>query len=261
MSYYRKLIVNSTWTPADITTSLWLDASDTSTLWANTAGTVPATSDVQRWDDKSGNSNHMTGTLNSVFPQTGTLINELNTLTFNNCRSFIPNRIITSFPFEIYTVSLISAGNGIITSIVESFSAGNWDGVLEYFGGNIRYMCRRNAFQPQAIGNFPYTENQLYLSQGGSYGSTNRQLIVNADLKGTGTNNSFRNGTNRFAIGCLADSSPSASLNGKICEVIVLDYQASTADRERIEGYLAWKWGIESDLPTSHPYKINPPFF
>ena len=40
------------WTPADITTALWLDAADASTI-THSGGTV------SQWNDKSGNSRHV----------------------------------------------------------------------------------------------------------------------------------------------------------------------------------------------------------
>jgi hypothetical protein len=33
----------------------------------------------------------------------------------------------------------------------------------------------------------------------------------------------------------------------------------STADRQRLEGYLAWKWGLHANLPAGHPFRNNPP--
>jgi hypothetical protein len=26
-----------------------------------------------------------------------------------------------------------------------------------------------------------------------------------------------------------------------------------------VEGYLAWKWGLQGNLPPNHPYKLFPP--
>lgn len=46
---------------------------------------------------------------------------------------------------------------------------------------------------------------------------------------------------------------------GDICELIVLSYGADTTTRQKIEGYLAWKWGLEGSLPSTHPYKLFPP--
>ena len=30
-------------------------------------------------------------------------------------------------------------------------------------------------------------------------------------------------------------------------------------DRQQLEGYLAWKWGLEANLPVDHPYKNAAP--
>ena len=31
------------------------------------------------------------------------------------------------------------------------------------------------------------------------------------------------------------------------------------ATRQKVEGYLAYRWGLQSVLPTSHPYKSSSP--
>jgi len=33
----------------------------------------------------------------------------------------------------------------------------------------------------------------------------------------------------------------------------------SAEDREKMEGYLAWKWGLQAKLASAHQYKSNPP--
>jgi hypothetical protein len=49
-------------------------------------------------------------------------------------------------------------------------------------------------------------------------------------------------------------------LDGNISEILVYDSALSNTDRQNIEGYLAWKWGLQSALPASHPYnnQIHP---
>ena len=46
---------------------------------------------------------------------------------------------------------------------------------------------------------------------------------------------------------------------GLIGEVIAFNSKLSTADRQKTEGYLAWKWGTEGSLPAAHPYKSAAP--
>jgi hypothetical protein len=48
-------------------------------------------------------------------------------------------------------------------------------------------------------------------------------------------------------------------LNGFISEMVVTNGVLSTTDRQRLEGYLAHKWGLEANLPAGHPFKSLPP--
>ncbi|MFN9116090.1 MAG: hypothetical protein ACK5XN_39085 [Bacteroidota bacterium] len=42
--------------------------------------------------------------------------------------------------------------------------------------------------------------------------------------------------------------------------IVVRNANAATQSVwERIEGYLAWKWGVQGGLPVGHPYKTEPP--
>jgi len=47
---------------------------------------------------------------------------------------------------------------------------------------------------------------------------------------------------------------PGTGLDGKLCEVLVFNETLNTQDRQRVEGYLATKWDLQSLLPTGHPY-------
>lgn len=42
-------------------------------------------------------------------------------------------------------------------------------------------------------------------------------------------------------------------------EILIYQRDLSTSERQKIEGYLAHKWGLDGDLPSGHPYKTNPP--
>lgn len=42
-------------------------------------------------------------------------------------------------------------------------------------------------------------------------------------------------------------------------ELVILGYTPSADDRQRIEGYMAWKWGSVASLPSDHPYKTAAP--
>ena len=48
---------------------------------------------------------------------------------------------------------------------------------------------------------------------------------------------------------------------GKMREILAFSGDMSATNRQIMEGYLAWKWGLHSSLPTSHPYKSAKPMF
>ena len=58
----------------------------------------------------------------------------------------------------------------------------------------------------------------------------------------------------------LADSRPGAPVsNTVIFEMIGYNRVISTSERQQIEGYFAWKWGLQTSLPSTHPYAKFPP--
>ena len=44
-----------------------------------------------------------------------------------------------------------------------------------------------------------------------------------------------------------------------IAEVILYNSVLTTLQVQQLEGYLAWKWGLQGNLPAGHPYKNAPP--
>ena len=46
---------------------------------------------------------------------------------------------------------------------------------------------------------------------------------------------------------------------GTISEILMYNTVLSAANRQKIEGYLAWKWGFAGNLTASHPYKYDSP--
>jgi hypothetical protein len=49
-------------------------------------------------------------------------------------------------------------------------------------------------------------------------------------------------------------------MNGWIAEVYFTNAKQTTADRQKNEGYLAWKWGLQGNLDPTHPYKSAAPY-
>lgn len=47
--------------------------------------------------------------------------------------------------------------------------------------------------------------------------------------------------------------------SGDVGEILVFKQALTNAQREQVEGYLAWKWGAVDSLNVRHPYKTFPP--
>lgn len=47
--------------------------------------------------------------------------------------------------------------------------------------------------------------------------------------------------------------------NCRIAELCVFRAALTTLERQKMEGYLAWKWGLQANLPGGHPYLSAPP--
>lgn len=52
---------------------------------------------------------------------------------------------------------------------------------------------------------------------------------------------------------------PAYLLQGFIGDCIICNQVISDEDRQKLEGYLAYKWGEQASLPSDHPYKSSPP--
>ena len=57
----------------------------------------------------------------------------------------------------------------------------------------------------------------------------------------------------------LIISGPLEASDCQVAEVILYNSVLTSTQISKIEGYLAWKWGLVGNLPSSHPYKTSYP--
>ena len=86
----------------------------------------------------------------------------------------------------------------------------------------------------------------------------------------TTTSTIFRNGTSNASgtvgtLNCTGITVGSRftqnteTFQGHIAEVIYYQRLLTTQERQQVEGYLAWKWGLSNNLASNHPYRrISP---
>jgi len=85
------------------------------------------------------------------------------------------------------------------------------------------------------------------------WNSTSSELRLNGSLLNTGSV-----GLASFtSINLGANEAETSSIEGYIAEVVSF---SDNSKQTMVEGYLAWKWGLVSNLPSNHPYKNNPPY-
>jgi hypothetical protein len=91
------------------------------------------------------------------------------------------------------------------------------------------------------------------------YNFTNRgyayNIVHDGQLKLISILDGDTSGWTDFRIG----NYPSYEFAGAFHEIIFLEGEIDYVTRNRIEGYLAHKWGLTANLPADHPYKINAP--
>jgi hypothetical protein len=62
----------------------------------------------------------------------------------------------------------------------------------------------------------------------------------------------------KYRIGGTILSDTTNFSTGYISEVLIYKTSLTTTQRQMIEGYLAWRWSLQSLLPQDHPYKTTP---
>jgi hypothetical protein len=85
----------------------------------------------------------------------------------------------------------------------------------------------------------------------------------NENLNGSNQINPVTTGTNYGDVApfvyIASRSDNFINFRGNMGEVLIYSGILSTAQRQTVEGYLAWKWGLQGLLPVTHPYAlINP---
>ncbi len=247
--------------------AMWMDAADTS----STSMTRTAANRVSTWRDKSGNGNATTTAngppqliaggingLSAIQTQTGNhfymdpMTNAANTATVT---AFV---VATMFSGASYTYGrIISFGR-----TADGTANNDYSTVPNFI------LCRENANAQVSI-----YRNSISGANATASVNYNVPFLMNVTFDGT-NGTGYLNGTsfgtfassgtfafNRLGIGVNINTKtdPGDVFNGYIGEVIVYYSALSALQRQQMEGYLAWKWGLQGNLPSTHPYKLYPP--
>ena len=244
------------WNPSMITTALWLDAADTSTITESGGA-------VSQWNDKSGNARHVSQVDALRRPTYSSMgFNNLPTLTFDGLGDFMstlsPFSISTDFTF-VAVVTLLA--NGFYPILFRSgFELRGVATTAKPSIANITNNRGAGVLDPPAT---PVTTTDSLLNTTniliGQLIDTSTTLRQNGSLRDTRTSGAIIPANLTRYVGARPDGGGVGLFaNARISELIELG-NASVAVQERIEGYLAHKWGLTANLPADHPYKTVGP--
>ena len=233
---------------------LWLDATDRTTI----TGSSPVTA----WRDKSGNANNATGS--------GTInlannINGIQTMVFPGRSGYFRGAISITTPgvtcFAVATTTLALPNGGADQRLVSIAASGanDWDNASsaillfnQYTTNSIQSYRGGGIVANAMVQNVPFMVSTRLDSTNGS-GS----MWFNGNSSGSGGMTTANFASVGYGIGTQAQTTTNETWQGNIGEVMIYNQALTTAQRQQIEGYLAWKWGLVSNLPSTHPYKYS----
>ena len=256
----------SVWNPSMLSTALWLDAADVSTITESGGA-------VSQWNDKSGKARHASqGTASYRPTYSAAALNGLNAVSFDGLVNFLT--LASALPlantgsFDVFCAGQPNLtgrddvwGTGIIRQYPGSDASGSWfvgvkgggtiavndqAGNTNLFGGSITSLA--NVIMSWSC------------NSAGATAADRWSLRINASspvAESTGTAASGW-GTGNGEVG-RAFSTSAYFYSGLIYEIVITTSEASTTTRQKIEGYLAHKWGLTANLPSDHPYKLVGP--
>ena len=224
--------------------ALWLDAADASTI------TYSSGSNLSQWRDKSDLANHFSltsgtpasitdGGYRVVSIPSGAIMTSANQITFTTSSAFfIVSRY--SSPSADYIAMLLGftningANKGI--RFYQNFLTGTTAGGYNFGDANELAV---NAYYVNGTLN-PGFESNVYV---------NVYSIISTVAPYSG-------GTSYVT---LSSSTYSRFFIGNIAEFLYYPAGITNTQRQQVEGYLAWKWGLQASLPVGHPYKSAAP--
>jgi hypothetical protein len=223
---------------------LWLDGADplgTGTAPAN--GTI-----ISTWSDKSGLGRNGTGVGSPAY------VSASRNISFNGSQYYtVPYS--GAHPIETaFVVANVTNPNTAAQTLIGGNGSGAVRWLFSYFN-NIYLQATAVANDAQTTTTLPVATNVIY---GHAYNAT-ASLVYQTGAVGSTASAAVNNfvSDNGTLIG--QSYAGTQGVTGSISEVLIYNQFFSTVQRQAIEGYLAWKWNIQTSLPAGHPYLTTAP--
>ena len=206
---------------------------------------------VSNWSDKSGNNNTATQSAGAKQPTVGlNTINGLSSISFNGASNALTTVLTQLSTASIYIVANAQTkgtnqDSNLLGAATSFNSGGAFVSTQEYGSGNandvVFYTSSLPSQQKYFNGNqLPFTET--------FDPAIHYHEVTNATTESLPYTIGNRNATNS-----------SSGFKGDVGEVVICNSVHGLATRQIVEGYLAWRWGLQANLPANHPYKNGAP--
>jgi hypothetical protein len=227
--------------PAGITgLALWLDAADP--LGTGTPPTNGAA--VPTWVDKSGNGRNGTGFNGPTYSSSGIVFNGINTY-FTTTYTAAPTAE-TVFVIQKRTVQQTGdlLGHPSTNGTREFYISGADE--LAFINKGVAVLGVVSIFP---INNVTQLVGYTYTTSSASFYQNGTNVLT------TTFSNTFSATGTQTSIG----GNGRGPMAGTISEIVIYNTALNTTQRQTVEGYLAWKWGLQASLPAGHPFKTAAP--
>ena len=237
---------------------LWLDGADSRTL------TFSSGSNISSWADKSGNGNNATATGTPTYNTAG--LNSRPAIAFNGSCYFQGNVSITGQTLTCFAVgSFVNSGGGDqrFVSLAATGQA-DWNSASRTTGINNQGSSTIISTYRNTPASFPQHSNPYgtpFIACS-VYDGTDGYIYVNG-LPGNVQASYASAGTFAISKYCIGEqvlvTGEIIRNGGFVSEILIYTTALTTAQRQAVEGYLAWKWGLNASLPTTHAFPLMKP--
>ena len=247
-----------------VTCALWMDGADSSTF--SLSGTT-----VTQWRDKSG-LGYNTTVIGGAPALTANAINGLSAISFNGSSYMTGCNANTTATASFFLIATLASGQGANQQYTSAYAfSRNVAGAADYNEvQSINGLYCQNAATSLAMSPQRNTFNGPTYTLSNYNTAFMHTTVCNGTTMagyGNGTSLGTTSSTGNFAItfyniGSQTSQSPifyNYYWTGYVGELIAFNNALSDSQRQQIEGYLAWKWGLQSSLPSNHPYLNVPP--
>ena len=261
--YFTTSRFTTTFTPLSLgSLQMWLDGADSSA-----ASMLLSGQNILTWKDKSGNG--FNASASNTVPLTPAAINGVQAVNFNGTGYLVApsmssgNYTGTALTFII--VGMLSNANvgpsvGVLCTQGTGGdwnSSGNFACTTAQQGSSCNYITTtRNGANTPAFGTFPYVGTSPFIILV-RYDGTNGTARFNGLQQGILTSYTSAFNFSNYWIGNRGGGG-GPTFQGYFGEVITYSNAVPLSNIERLEGYLAFKWGITL-ADNSHPYYSTPP--